>query len=227
MSIPTDNVQDAVQEVQQSDKEKNLVQQRKMYERQLHEERQSKQELEKRLSELESQRRPTRSADVDDDDDSEPYVDKKALKKHLERFSRDLGQDIDKRAEEKAKYFLEQERQTNFIRQNSDFSQILNEDLVQKFAEKYPEIAEPMLEMPDNFARKKLLYQNIKALGLHKPPEVKPTIQDTVDKNRRSPYYRPTDSGATPPYANNGDFSKTGQANAYKKMQDLIANRRG
>ena len=228
MSIPTENNQELpVQETQQSDKEKNLVLQRKMYERQLQEERASKLELEKRLSELESQRRSTKERDADDDDDGEPYVDKKALKKHLERLTRDIGQDIDKRAEEKARSLLAEERQHNFVRSNPDFNQILNPELIQKFADKHPEIAEQMLEMPDNFARQKLLYQNIKALGLHKPQENKPSIQDTIDKNRRSPYYRPTDSGATPPYAGTGDFSKSGQANSYKKMQELIAGRRG
>jgi hypothetical protein len=198
-----------------------------MYERQLQEERAAKLELEKKLAELESTRRSTRNADADDDDDSEPYVDKKALKKHLDKFSRDIEQNIDKRAEEKARSLLEQERQLNFIKSNPDFNQILTPELIQKFADKHPEIAEQMLEMPDTFARQKLLYQNIKALGVHKPAQSTPSIQDTIDKNRRSPYYQPSSAGATPPYAAVGDFSKKGQENAYSKMKELIANRRG
>lgn len=226
MSIPTDNVQDLPQTETSQVKADNLAVQRRMYEKQLLEERSQKQELEKRLAELESTKRSTRSQDVDDDDDGEPYVDKKTLKKQLERFSRDIGQDIDKRAEEKARGLLEQERQINFVRSNPDFEQILSPELIQKFAEKHPEVAEQMLEMPDNFARKKLLYQNIKALGVNRPAQLAPSIQETIDKNRRSPYYQPSGSGATPPYAAVGDFSDVGQENAYKKMQTLIKNRR-
>ena len=225
MSIPTDNVQEPVQEVQQTDKEKNLVLQRKMYERQLQEERQAKADLERRLADLEAAKKG-RSHD-DDDDDGEPYVDKKALKKQFERFARDNDEKIDRRAEEKARALLEQERQQNFIRSNADFNQILSPDMIQKFADKHPDIAEQMLEMPDNFARQKLLYQNIKALGLHKPAQTGPSIQETIDANKRNPYYQPSQSGAAPPYQTVGDFSAKGQQNAYEKMQELITNRRG
>jgi hypothetical protein len=98
--------------------------------------------------------------------------------------------------------------------------------MIQKFAEKHPDMAEPMLEMPDNFARQKLLYQNIKALGLNKPSVATPSIQETIDRNRKSPYYQPS-GGNTPPYASQGDFSQAGQKNAYSKMKELISNRRG
>jgi len=89
-----------------------------------------------------------------------------------------------------------------------------------KFAEREPELAETILQMPEGFERQKLVYKNIKALGLHKPAEVKSTIQDKVDANRRSPYYQPSGVGSAP-YAAAGDFSPSGQKNAYQKMQEL------
>lgn len=233
MSTPNESINTTNTQVQseavQVEKEKNFALQRKMYERQLEEERRSKQELEKKLQEYEASKRPHkgRDEDADDDDDSEPYVDKRTLKKQLSRFAQDMGQDIDRRATEKAAAMIEQERQVSFLRQNADFNQILNEENIQKFAERHPEIAEQMVEMPDNFARKKLLYQNIKALGIHKKDEPKTSIQDTVNKNQRNPYYQPSSAGATPPYAMQGDFSSKGQENAYAKMKELIRNRRG
>lgn len=227
-SINTPNTQ-LQSEAVQTEKEKNFALQRRMYEKQLDEERRSKQELEKKLQEYEAAKRPhkARDEDGDDDDDSEPYVDKRTLKKQLSRFAQDMGQDIDRRATEKAAAMIEQERQVSFLRQNTDFNQILNEENIQKFAERHPEIAEQMVEMPDNFARKKLLYQNIKALGVHKKDEPKTSIQETVNKNQRTPYYQPSSAGATPPYAMQGDFSQKGQENAYQKMKELIRNRRG
>lgn len=228
MTAPTENSQDPQQAVTPNSKEDNLVLQRKMYERQLGEERKAREQMQKRLDDLEATKsRNARNDDVDDDDDSEPYVDKRTLKKQLSKFAQDMGQDIDRRAEEKARTLMEQERQVSFLKQNNDFNQILNEENIQKFAERHPEVAEQMLEMPDNFARKKLLYQNIKALGIHKKDEQRPSIQDTVNKNQRTPYYQPSQAGATPPYAMQGDFSQKGQENAYAKMKELIRNRRG
>lgn len=228
MSVPQENNSVPVQETPANDKEKNLVAQRKMYERQLEQERFAKAELEKRLADLESAKKShPRDLDVDDDDDSEPYVDKRTLKKQLSRFAENMGKDIDRRAEEKARAMLDQERQINFMKQNADFGSVLTEENVAKFAEKHPEIAEQMLEMPDNFARQKLLYQNIKALRVHLKEEQKATIQDTINKNMRNNYYQPTQSGSSPPYAMQGDFSKVGQKNAYEKMKGLIDGRKG
>jgi hypothetical protein len=224
MSITQDTNQ-AQSELQQNDKEKNLVLQRQMYERRLEQERREKETLQQRIEQFEKERQRPNNNHADDDDDTEPYVDRKTLKRELSKRDENLDERIDKRAEEKARSMVEQERVSAFLKQNSDFEQILTAEIIQKFAEKHPEIAEPMLEMPDNFARKKLLYQNIKALGLHKPPENKPSIQETIDKNRRSAFYQPSGS-ASPPYAPTADFSKAGQKNAYDKMQELIRNRR-
>lgn len=222
MSVP-ENTNQAQPESKPNDKEYNFAQVRK----QLEQERQGRLQAEQRAAQLEEEHsRKTRVSDDSDDDDNEPYVDKKTLKKTFSKWEQTLDQKIDKKAEEKARLMVEQERQNNFLKQNPDFNQILSPELIQKFAEKHPEMAEPLTEMPDGFARQKLLYQNIKALGLHKPLESKPSIQDVVDKNRRSPYYQPSGAGGTPPYAAAGDFSKVGQENAYKKMQELIGNRR-
>lgn len=156
----------------------------------------------------------------DDEPSDEPYVDEKRLNRKLAKFEERFDKKVDEKAEAKARSLLEQERQSNFLKQNPDFHQILNQDLITKFAEKHPEIAEPMLEMPDNFARQKLLYQNIKALGLNREPEKAPSIQDTINKNRKSPFYQPSGIGNAP-YAATGDFSDAGQKSAYDKMQDL------
>jgi hypothetical protein len=223
MSIPEQNIQ-AQPEQKAADLDKNFATQRRYYEKQLDAERQARTEMEARLAQIE-QRAP--SQENDHDDDNEPYVDKKTLKKQFGAWEKSIDQKIEQKAEQKSRQLIEQERQNSFLKHNPDFSQVLTPDLVAKFAETHPDIAEPMLEMPDNFARQKLLYQNIKALGLHKPPAPKEDIQAKIDANRRSPYYQPSGMAGAPPYAQNGDFSQSGQKNAYDKMKQLIANRRG
>lgn len=167
-------------------------------------------------------RKKVRAPDLDEDEDhyDEPYVDDRRLNKKLAKLEERFEKSVDERAEAKAKSLIQQERNQDFLRKNPDFNQILSPEFIEKFAEKHPEIAEPMLEMPEGFARQKLLYQNIKALGVHKAPSTVPSIQETIDKNRRGPFYQPTGVAAAP-YAGGGDFSDTGQKSAYQKVQEL------
>lgn len=223
MSIPSDNSQaQPALDQKQADKEMNFARLRQ----QVDQEKQARMHAEQRLAQLEQERAQPRQEDDSDTDDVEAYVDRKALRKEISKGKEEIRREFKTAVQQEAKVLIDQERQNSFLKQNSDFHQILNPELIQKFAEKYPDVAEPMLEMPDTFARQKLLYQNIKALGLHRPPVEQKPIQETVDKNRRSPYYQPSMAGNTPPYAAAGDYSDAGQKNAYAKMKDLIKNRR-
>lgn len=214
------------QEVDQTSQEASVVKVspeenlRKMAQRLEHEK-----EARKRLEEeLMSLKRATQSVQkvVEDEDESsdEPYVDEKRLNKKLAKQEQKYEKMIDEIAERKARSLLEQQKQHEFLRANPDFHDILSPEMIQKLAIKHPEIAEPLAEMPEGFSRNKLLYQNIKALGLHKKEEPKQSIQQTIEQNRRSPYYQPSGVG-TAPYAAAGDFSQTGQKNAYQKLQEL------
>ena len=113
----------------------------------------------------------------------------------------------------------EQEKQESWIENNPDFYDTLQEH-ADKLVKKTPQLAKTILQMPDNFERQKLVYLNIKELGLDKPETKQQSIQEKVDANRRSPYYQPS-GVATAPYAQVGDFSQSGQKNAYQKMQEL------
>lgn len=222
MSVPEQNPQ-AQPAPQQSDKEYNFAQLRK----QLEQEKQARLQTEQRLAQMEQERASPKQSYVNDDDDSdEPYIDKKTFRKELSRFGQDINKTIDQKAEEKARTMLEQERQSNFYKQNPDFNQIMSPDMIQKFAEKHPDTAESLLEMPDGFARQKLLYRAMKDVGIHKKEEPKQSMQDAINSNKKPLYYQPAGVNA-PPYAAAGDFSPAGQKNAYEKMKGLINNRRG
>lgn len=201
-----------------SDKELNF----RALEAKLAQERAARLEAEKKAMEIErmaqeSQRRRQEQQD-DDDNDDEPYIDKKRLQMFEKNFERRLEEKIEKKAEEKARKLLDQEKRDSWLRNNPDFYDIMQH--AEDFANHDPELAETILQMPEGFERQKLVYKNIKALGLHKPKVQEQTIQQKIDANRRSPYYQP--SGISPaPYSNQGDFSASGQKNAYDKMQEL------
>jgi len=223
MSVPDQNSQaQPAAEQKSNDKEYNFGQLRK----QLEQEKAARMQYEQRLAQLEQERQQPKQDHDSDDDDSEPYVDQKKLKKTLAREKDELRKEFKQAVRQEASQLIEQERQAGFLDANPDFNQILTPEHINKFAEKHPAMAKAMLKMPDNFERQQLLYENIKALGVHKPPEPpKPSIQDEIKNNKKPLYYQPSGMGSAP-YANNSDFSKSGQKNAYQKMQELINNRR-
>jgi hypothetical protein len=212
--IMTDTpVPNQTQEQKNADIDRNFRLQEQKFQRVLEQERMEKMELQRQLQEA---RRPIQE---DEDDDSDPYVDHKKLEKKLAKHGQQVKNETQSDIQKAVQTAIQEERKQNWINQNKDFYDVLNQH-ADKFAQHDPELAETILQMPEGFERQKLVYKNIKALGLHKEPEKQQSIQDKIDANRRSPYYQPGGVGATP-HNQQGDFSKTGQKNAYDKMQEL------
>ena len=219
-AVPQENQANA--EVKVDDSEKNLVKQRRYYEKQLEEKESEKSLLLKRIEQAEkvAQESLARQQKSEDDDEpsDEPYVDHKKLKKELGKVVKQTTAETDTRIQSAVSRALAEERQKQWIKSNPDFYEIMQQ--AQAFADRDPDLAETILEMPEGFERQKLVYKNIKALGLHKKEEPKANIQDKIEQNKRSPYYQPSGM-ATAPYAAAGDFTPAGQKNAYQKMQEL------
>ena len=213
----TDQTQNQIppQENKPSDKEINFRALQAKYEKQLEQERQARLEAEKKAQEY-AQRQS--KIEEDDEDDSEPYVDNKRLNKRLAKSAQNTQSEIQKAmeiAKQEAKVELKREM---WMKNNPDFYDILQH--AEKIIQKDPELAETILEMPEGFERQKLVYKSIKAMGLDKPEMKQPSIQEKVDANRRSPYYQPSGVG-TAPYSSVGDYSPSGQKQAYEKMKEL------
>lgn len=211
--------QENQEQIKQNDKELNFRALEAKYQRQLEQERQARLEAEKIAQEAQAKRYPG----DDDDDDDEPYVVKKKLAKKFDQFGKNTQGEIQKAMEIAKESAKEELKQEMWLENNPDFYDILKH--AEKFAQKAPKLAESILRMPEGFERQKLVYQNIKELGIDKPEQKQSTIQDKIDANKRSPYYQPSGVG-TAPYASAGDFSPGGQKQAYDKMQELKARLR-
>lgn len=213
MTVTTD--QNQVQEQKPSEKELNFRALEAKYQRQLDQERTARIEAEKRAEEASKRQVQHQEEDESTDD---PYVDHKRLDRRFSSFEKKMEEKIEKKAEEKARGMIEQSKRDSWIKNNPDFYDVLQN--ADKFAQKDPDLAESILDMPDTFERQKLVYKNIKALGLHKPEQKQQSIQEKVDANRKSPFYQPSGIGGAP-YTQVGDYTPTGQKQAYEKMQAL------
>jgi hypothetical protein len=196
---------------QQNNKELNFRALEQRYQKQL-------EDKDRQLQEL--QQRQVQQAPDDDEDDNEPYVDHKKLKKAQAKFGQQIKQETQTEIQRAVQAALHEERSQNWLKQNPDFYETMSH--AEKLAQMDPDLADTILAMPDNFERKKLVYKNIKALGLHKPAEKVPSIQDKIDANKKSPYYQPSGYNQAP-YSAQSDFSPQGQKESYEKMKMLKA----
>ena len=126
--------------------------------------------------------------------------------------------------QENIKHALQEERQKAWLESNPDFYDVLQNN-AERFMKQAPHLADTILKMPDDFERKKLVYYNIKSLGIDKPEVKQPSVQEKIDANKRSAFYQPPTMG-TAPYAAAGDFSPSGMKSSYDKMKELQARLR-
>ncbi len=202
------------QEQKTSDKELNFRALEQRYQKQLDQANARVLEAERIVQEVNFRKQEVQ----DDDDNSEPYVDHKKLEKKLAKYGQSTQSEIQKAMEIAKNKAKEEIKQEMWLENNSDFSDVMQN--ADKLYQKDRHLAESILAMPESFERQKLVYQNIKALGLHRPEQKIASIQEKIDLNRKSPYYQPSGIG-TAPYSTVSDFSETGQKNAYQKMQEL------
>lgn len=196
----------------QDNKEYNFRALEAKYQKELERAQAGRLEAEKRIQELSRQQIP------EDDDSSEPYVDHKKLEKKLAKFGEQNRQQTQTDIQKAVQQAREEAKHEAWLENNPDFYDVLSH--AEKLAIKAPGLAKSILAMPDTPDRQKLVYQNIKELGLHKDPVKEPTIQDKVNSNRKGAFYQPSGVG-TSPYSSQSDFSQSGQKNAYEKMQEL------
>lgn len=211
------NVTNQAQETPATDNKANSKEMNfRALEQKLAQERAARLEMEKELQRLNQVKQ--QALQDDDDTNDEPYVDHKRLNKTLNKFGQQTQSEIQKGMEQAKHAAKEELKREMWLEQHTDFYDTLQKAEI--FAQRAPKLAESILQMPDGFERQKLVYNNIKALGLDRDAPKEPSIQDKIDANRRSPYYQPSGVGAAP-YSQVGDFSSAGQKNAYTKMQEL------
>lgn len=196
-----------------NDKEFNFRQLEAKYKNEIERERQARQEMERKIQELSERQEQT----VQEDDESEPYVNTQRLEKKLAKFGQSTQSEIQKAMSVAKEAAKEEVKQELWLENNPDFYDVLQH--ADKFAQSNPMLAETILKMPDSFERKKLVYANIKAMNIHKPQATEPSIQEKIDANRRNVFYQPTGVG-TAPFQQQGDFSQAGMKSAYEKMQE-------
>lgn len=205
-----------VVEQKTNDKEYNFAQIRK----QLETERLARQQAEARIAEVERIAQE-RLKPANDDDDDEPYVDNKKLEKKLNVFKKTQEQEIDQRISRSVQQALEEERHRVFLKENPDYNVVMSNETLEKFQQTHPDIANKIIERyPDGPDRHQFVYKLIKEMGIDKPKQKEPSVQEKINANMKSPFM-PSPGVSGPGYSAQGDFSPAGQKSAYDQVQAL------
>lgn len=222
MTPETKSVQEntEVKQEKSNDKELNFRALETKHRMEIQKERERVEAMQREMQELKSML--NRNSDVEEVDD-DPYVDQRKLNKKLEQFGKKSQEQTQSQIQTAINKAIQEDRRDRWLDQNKDFYEVLNH--ANKLYETDPELAETILQMPESFERQKLVYKNIKALGLHKDKPKEPSMQEQIDAKRRGPYYQPTGE-ASSPYGRSGDFSNQGKKSAYDYMKQLQNNMR-
>src|SRR5271155_3182939 len=127
MTVP--NQVEQTQDKQPTDLEKNIVNIRKSLEK----EREEKVALKQEVEELKRLMKQPKQVDDDDDYSNEPYVDPRTLDKKLSKFEKSLESRFDQKVEQRATALIEQERQVNYLKENTDFQEVMSPEVLQRF----------------------------------------------------------------------------------------------
>lgn len=181
-------------------------------------------QLKQRLAQLEESMK--RAAPKEIEDSNEPYVDHNRLRKEMDKLAENMASTIDKKAEEKARALILEERRNEYLQKNKDFHEVMQGEEIEKFIQEYPHLAGPMAKMPDNFERQQLVYETMKTLKSAKPaPNAAPPVQKSAlaqafEARKPQMAYSPGGS-AGGPFQSIGDFSQGGMKNAYDRYKSL------
>lgn len=170
--------------------------------------------------EMEEIKQLLKPKEVDPLDDVEDFVDPARLRAKLEKEREAFRKEASKIANEIYESKRREDEQKNVIpklkSQFSDYDEVMNEDNLIRLEQENPEFLEAVLDIKDDYKRRKLTYDYLKKSVKVAPQE--PSIKQKVEENQRNPYY--FESGSGNPMALDFDVkSPQARETAYQKLK--------
>lgn len=153
-----------------------------------------------------------------DDEDIDPDLRSK-LQKIRERDRQELlkaSRDIARQTFEEEKGRDKRENPIGVLRKEyADYDQYMNDSTIQELEQTHPEFTQALLNMSDDYERRKLAYNFVKKNKSQKPTV---SVQDKVKENQQNPYYTPASAG-TPSAADFDIRSPAAREAAYRQLK--------
>lgn len=174
--------------------------------------------LQKQIDELKLANQPKESDPLDGVED---YVDKERLQLIRQKDKAAFQKEAEAIANRTYEARKNEEDKKNFLpklrSKFDDYDQVMNESSLAALEESSPAFLNSVLKISDDFERRLLTYEFIKAKGTKKV-EDKPSIKERVEENQQNPYYVAPGSG-TPSAVEFDVKSKSARDQAYEKLK--------
>jgi hypothetical protein len=175
------------------------------------------QQLKTEMQKMQEMLKP-KEKDPLDDEDLDPDLRSK-LQQIRERDRQEFlkaSRDIARQTFEEEKGRDKRENPVGVLKKEfSDYDSYMNEDTIRELEESHPEFTQALLNMPDEYERRKLAYNYVKKIKSQKPST---SIQDKVKENQQNPYYTPASAG-TPSAADFDIRSPAARQAAYAQLK--------
>lgn len=177
--------------------------------------------LKREMENIKTMLTPAEKDPLDDVQDmSDPDQVRKAFKTALARNESRFKKEAEEVADRKIEQKFKEREDANFLgrlkSQYTDYDSVMNDASLEKLSKTNPEFLEAAMQIPDDYARRKLVYAHLKT---NKPvAEERQSIKEIVDENKRNPFFIPSGSGA--PSAVDYDLkSPKARDEAYAKLK--------
>ncbi len=159
--------------------------------------------------------------EVDPLDGVDDYIDKERLQLIRQKDKAAFQKEAEVIANRTYEARKQEEDKKNFLpklkSQFQDYDQVMNEKNIAELEEKSPAFLKSVLKIQDDYERRLLTYEYLKAQQT-RPAEEKASIKERVEENQKNPYYIPSGSG-TPTALEFDIKSKSARDQAYQKLK--------
>lgn len=173
--------------------------------------------LKKEIESIKEMMKPPEKDPLDGIDD---IVDPQILKAKFAKERETLAREAERIAKQTYERLEQEKNKSNFLQrlkqEHADFDQVMTENNIAKLEETNPVFLKAVLQIPDEYERRKIAYEYIKSNQVRK--EEKPSIQEKVQENMTNPYYIPPGSG-TPTAVDYDLHSPLARKQAYEKLK--------
>ena len=152
-------------------------------------------------------------------DGVEDYVDPARLKAKLAQERANIIREAEKIAKKTYEEHKQAEEKNDYLnrlkRSYSDYDSVVTEDNIANLHRSNPTLAQSLIKIGDDYARRELAYHYMKA---NTPKKEVPSIKEKVEENARNPFLIPSGSG-TPTAVEFDLRSPQARDDAYSKLK--------
>lgn len=176
--------------------------------------------LKRELESIKTMLQPAEKDPLDQlDDYSDPDKVRTAFKSSWANKEARLKKEAEEFADRRIEQKLKERDEANYLgrlkSEYRDYDDVMTDETVAKLTESNPQFVQAVMQIPDEYARRKVVYELLKR---EKPKGEEPSIKSKVEENAKNPFYIAPGTG-TPAAVDYDLNTPSSKAAAYAKLK--------